>query len=67
MERLGNPEPDQETQHRLGELLLSLMKPDTSVYIDIYPIDPANPTEYTYEYWEVKNRAGMEDFRNGTE
>jgi hypothetical protein len=43
------------TEAILGMLLLSLAKKDTAVYIDIYPVDPEHPDEYTYEYTEVKD------------
>jgi hypothetical protein len=46
--------PDWDTAQRLAELIISLGKKGTAVYIDVYPVDPARPDEYTYEYTETR-------------
>jgi hypothetical protein len=46
----------QNIESRLGELLLALAIPGKVIYIDIYPVDPQNPHEYTYDYSETDIR-----------
>lgn len=60
---------NKDIEARLGELLLSLAIPGRAVYIDVYPVDPQNPQEYTYDYWETRldGASSMQEFRNGTE